>query len=507
MRATDAKELVATGTGPGRPRPGRWPWPVAVAVALVLSACGVTAGDGTTSASSRADADVIGSKDAPSSTTSPPTTAPPPTDLEIRGDDGSEGNRIAANAIVDLEAWWTDIFPEVYDGPYQPVSGGFYAIDSSTDVTTLPCNPTSLDQVLQNAFYCPEDDAVAWDQEGLMPDLAATYGDFTVAVVLAHEWGHAIQERAQVVEPTVTMELQADCFAGAWVEHVDNGSGSRFDITTQDLDQALAGVLSLRDAPGSGAESPNAHGSGFDRVNAFQEGYEDGAGRCVEYTDGDPTPYVFPFTDQEWDNQGNMPFDGPGDTEGINRSAFASLADFWAFTFPDISDGKDWVALETPVAFGPSSPPTCNGRAVTDYRLFLCIPDRFIGYDVEEALPQAYELGDFAVATLYATQYGLWIQHLLGDPPDNQVTLTLRGDCYAGAWAGALLPGQEQPWLENEEDGLQLSGGDLDEAIAVLLTSRTDADRARQGPGFARTKAFRTGVLKGPDSCADVEAP
>lgn len=83
-----------------------------------------------------------------------------------------------------------------------------------------------------------------------MPDLAAKYGDFTVAVVIAHEWGHAVQHRAEIDQPTVVLELQADCFAGAWTRHVTSSGTSRFEAGTRELDESLAGILSFRDAPG-----------------------------------------------------------------------------------------------------------------------------------------------------------------------------------------------------------------------------------------------------------------
>ena len=208
-----------------------------------------------------------------------------------------------------------------------------------------------------------------------MPDLAQQYGEFTVAVVLAHEWGHAIQARAGIDEPTVILELQADCFAGAWVAHVDAGEDTRFSLTTEELDLALAGILSLRDAPGSLAEDPNAHGSGFDRVGAFQEGFEDGASRCAEYTVGDPSPFQFPFSKNDGPT-GDMPFESvvdpaTGDTvEGIDTAAFESLEVYWSEAFPTISDGDDWEPLEDAIGFDPGDPPDCNGTPVEDYRLY-----------------------------------------------------------------------------------------------------------------------------------------
>ncbi len=67
-----------------------------------------------------------------------------------------------------------------------------------------------------NAFYCSTKDVVAWDAEELLPTLRKKYGDFVIPVVMAHEWGHAVQARSNFTARTVTKELQADCFAGAW---------------------------------------------------------------------------------------------------------------------------------------------------------------------------------------------------------------------------------------------------------------------------------------------------
>ena len=69
-----------------------------------------------------------------------------------------------------------------------------------------------------NAFYCLQSNFIAYDDVALMPRLAETFGTFSVALVLAHEWGHGIQDRAgNGDEQTVYLEQQADCFAGAFL--------------------------------------------------------------------------------------------------------------------------------------------------------------------------------------------------------------------------------------------------------------------------------------------------
>ena len=61
-----------------------------------------------------------------------------------------------------------------------------------------------------------------------------------------------------------------------------------FKVTAADLDTALAGILDLRDTPGTSNIDPNAHGSGFDRVSAFQDGFDNGPGKCKDYRDDEP---------------------------------------------------------------------------------------------------------------------------------------------------------------------------------------------------------------------------
>ena len=486
---------------------------VVTAAALVLASCGVDNGSTSdrtlastskTKTKTKTDGGVIGSDVTPS-TTKPPTTTttPPPADIDIKGDDGSPTNKIVANAIEDLQTWWSGEFPKVFGKPYAPVAGGFFAIDESSSPKGLPCAPDDINAVLDNAYYCPADDAVVWDQGGLMPDLAKNFGNFTPAVVLAHEWGHAIQTRANFEAATVISEQQADCYAGAWVKHVKTDADARFKIATDDLDNALAGLLSLRDTPGSSADDPNAHGSGFDRVRAFQEGFESGAERCAEYRDGDPKPFQFPFSDQtDLDNNGDLPLHDQSGNDGIESLAFTSLDQYWKAEFPKLSDGTAWTPMGAPKPFDPDDPPSCDGSKVTGYRLFVCIPDRYVGFDDVSTVPEIYQSGgDFAVAALFATQYGLDIEAQLGNTPDDEVKATLEGDCYAGSWAASILPGVEQP----SDDGIVLSPGDLDEAVGVLLSFRSEDERKRQGPGFDRVHAFGIGVPKGATACTSVK--
>src|SRR5690606_11659174 len=132
----------------------------------------------------------------------------PPTP-DSSGDPGA----VAEQAIVDVEAWWEDVFPEVYGGAFEPVAG-YYPY--GPDTPSPPCGgpPPPYEVIADNAFYCPETDIIAWDEHQLLPYLDQEFGSYTVAIVIAHEYGHAIQARADAIDRTVDLELQADCFAG-----------------------------------------------------------------------------------------------------------------------------------------------------------------------------------------------------------------------------------------------------------------------------------------------------
>jgi predicted metalloprotease len=426
----------------------------------------------------------------------PPTAKKVDTsNIKIEGDPSTPVNKLAIEAIADLQAFWTEQFPKLYDEDYKPVEGGLYALTPESE--SGPECASGYSDVAGNAFYCKLDDSVAWDAEGLLPDLQKKYGDFVIPVVLAHEWGHAVQQRSGFFdqnELTVTSELQADCFAGAWSKHAQDDK--IFDVNSADLDRALAGILDLRDTPGTNVQDPSAHGSGFDRVSAFQDGYDNTVEKCKEYKDGEPIVLELPFNDAEDEaNEGNAPYDS------IVNGVPYDLEDYWTQVYPEVADGQAWPPMKGLEAFDPSSPPDCGGQSAEGYVLFYCVPDDYVGWDNVETMPKIYaEGGDYAVATLLATQYGLAALTRLGDESDEK-TSTLRGDCLAGAYTASVI-------LYNREatSTYHISPGDLDEGIKALLLFRGAGDVDRQGAGFDRTRAFREGVIDGAPPCLEYQA-
>jgi len=126
--------------------------------------------------------------------------------------------------LRDLNTWWELTYPEVYGEPWQPLQGDVYAAYPERPDDLPGCGElrTSYDDVQEFvAFYCGLGDFVVYDdgENGLLAELADKFGAGTIGIVLAHEYGHAIQQRSGVLDlnlPTVTSEQQADCFAGAW---------------------------------------------------------------------------------------------------------------------------------------------------------------------------------------------------------------------------------------------------------------------------------------------------
>lgn len=443
----------------------------ALAVMLLLAACG----------SPKPEIPSQGKKDG-----GPPDAST----ITIDGDPSLPVNKIAMQAIADLEGYWAENYPKLYDKDFEQISGGYYAVTEDSDAP--PCT-TDPQEVQGNAFYCSTEDVVAWDAQDLLPMLQEKYGDFVIPVVMAHEWGHAVQARSNFTARTVTSELQADCFAGAWSRHAKEDGV--FDVTAADLDTALAGVLDLRDTPGTSKIDPDAHGSGFDRVSAFQDGYDNGLERCKEYRDDEPMVLELPFNDSADEARGG---DAPYDS--IVNGVPYDIEDYWTQVYPVVSDGQEWPPLSSIEPYSPDNPPMCGGESAEGYALFYCVADDYVGWDNVSAMPTVYDQGgDYAVATLLATQWGLAALTRLGDQSDEKLS-TLKGDCLAGAYTASVII-YDRP----ETSTYHISPGDLDEGIKALLVFRGDGDVERQGAGWARVKAFRTGVMEGVRACPDYQ--
>jgi hypothetical protein len=109
-------------------------------------------------------------------------------------------------------------------------------------------------------------------------------------------------------------------------------------------------------------------------------------------------------------------------------------------------------------------------------------------------------LGDFAAFAEVASRYALAVQKSLRIPLDDR-NAGLRTACLTGAWAGVI----RHRFTDGPTQQLLLGPGDLDEAVAELLTPNSliaaDVNGDRVPAGFARVSAFQIGFLQGSKVC------
>jgi predicted metalloprotease len=141
-------------------------------------------------------------------------------------------------------------------------------------------------------FYCPADNRIYLDLAFFneLADRFGAPGQFARAYVIAHEYGHHIQNLTSAINrnsggergaegTSVRTELQADCYAGVWAYHANQ----QFNILqTGDVEQGLQAASSVGDdtleKQGQGYVVPDSftHGTSEQRVRWFQRGLQNG---------------------------------------------------------------------------------------------------------------------------------------------------------------------------------------------------------------------------------------
>ncbi len=196
--------------------------------------------------------------------------------------------------IDSIQAYWQDELPKL-GRSYTKVATIWFTgqVGTGCGSATSGAGP----------FYCPADKRVYIDlsfYNDLQTQFGARGGLFVDAYVLAHEYGHHVQDllgieskvRSGATGPTsgsVRLELQADCYAGVWAHHATttpdaDGQPLVSDITKDDISRALdtAGRIGddyIQTHLGNGRvdRSQFTHGTSKQREKWFSSGYRTGA--------------------------------------------------------------------------------------------------------------------------------------------------------------------------------------------------------------------------------------
>ena len=198
-----------------------------------------------------------------------------------------------AVVLADTEDTWSAIFESnglEYQEPVLVMFSG--SVQSACGMANAAVGP----------FYCPADHKVYLDLS-FFQDLKQRHGapgDFAQAYVIAHEVGHHVQKllgisdkvrnaqrslgKSEANALSVSMELQADCFAGLWGNHADR---SRQLLEEGDIEEALDAASAIGDdrlqkeSMGYVVPESFTHGTSKQRVHWFRKGIESGkVGSC-----------------------------------------------------------------------------------------------------------------------------------------------------------------------------------------------------------------------------------
>jgi predicted metalloprotease len=210
-----------------------------------------------------------------------PAGAPGDLAQECRtGQDANEREDCRILAVVNsVQAYWSKAFRGYDATPTRFFDGGIQTGCGAASSATGP-------------FYCPRDRYVYIDLgffDQLQSQLGARGGPLAEAYVLAHEYGHHVQNLTGVLESAdrdtgpqggqVRVELQADCYAGLWVGHALE-TGFVEDITRRDVADALDAAAAVGDdriqerTQGRVVPESWTHGSAEQRQSWFVRGIE-----------------------------------------------------------------------------------------------------------------------------------------------------------------------------------------------------------------------------------------
>lgn len=414
----------------------------------------------------------------------------------VRNTDHGPTDQLMLLAVNDVEDYWNSAYRRTFGADFEPVS--FLLSVDPTDYLSPEVCGGDADEISGNASYCLLDNSINWDrseQSGLVPVARKYFGDMGVVGITAHEYGHAIQHNAGLVQrrtDTLIKEQQADCFAGAYLRWAAEGHSPRFALSTGDgLSHVLAGAIAIRD-PLIGdpfAALGDTHGTALDRVSAVQMGFDQGPKQCAKINDTEIQRRRGGLPDSLFDPSGN-----DSDTT-IDAGTLATTLDILNQVFHPAHPPV--LSTESPVC---GNPVQAAAYCADTNTITVDLPKLAqMGIPADES--QGFLIqGDNTALSAFTSRYVLALQHERNLPLDTPEA-AMRTACLTGAAQRAMTT--SRPTASGQT--LILGPGDLDEAVAGLLTNGVAASDVRGVPvpaGFTRMSAFRAGLLgDGADAC------
>jgi predicted metalloprotease len=185
----------------------------------------------------------------------------------------------AAGLVPLLNDFWTTELQSVYGIAFDPPDRVLYYEPPRWD----PCGSDTQNWT-NNAFYCPldGDEKVEYDLNWFQEYLVRYPGGATTFYILAHEWGHAVQDTwlesggKDEWTPAYRKELNADCLSGVFIDRsIDDGL-----IVEEEGDAEAIYTRLFEGGSKEGWLNPGSHGTSEERQRAFADGFVNGTAYC-----------------------------------------------------------------------------------------------------------------------------------------------------------------------------------------------------------------------------------
>jgi predicted metalloprotease len=171
----------------------------------------------------------------------------------------------SATVAAELNEYWTGVFAGIGRRYKPPLELVWYDEQQAT-----ACGATKA----QNAMYCPLDKTIYVDHSLFAYFTFDRALPFAIATVIAHEWGHGVQDQLGLFRPVrrrpgpiPQLEWEADCYAGMWARWAQD----RGALGATGIADGLAVMIATGDPPGSPRYF--SHGSSDERAAHFLRGY------------------------------------------------------------------------------------------------------------------------------------------------------------------------------------------------------------------------------------------